>query len=145
YLRRGRLPDPLQPGETLASEGFVNANGLDLGDTISAVINGRHQELRIVGVALSPEYIFQIRPGSILPDDRLFGIFWMGETELEAAFNVEGAFNSVSLSLMHGSDERPVIEAVDRILKPYGCTGAYGRDQQVSARFVNDEIEQLRA
>lgn len=145
YLRRGRLPDPLQPGEILASEGFVNANGLDLGDTISAVINGRHQELRIVGVALSPEYIFQIRPGSILPDDRLFGIFWMGETELEAAFNMEGAFNSVSLSLMHGSDERPVIEAVDRILKPYGCTGAYGRDQQVSARFVNDEIEQLRA
>lgn len=145
HLRRGRLPDPLQPGEVLASEGFVKANSLDLGDTISAVINGRHQDLRIVGVGLSPEYIFQIRPGSILPDDRLFGIFWMSENELEAAFNMEGAFNSVSLSLMHGSNERGVIEAVDRILKPYGCTGAFGRDRQVSARFVSDEIEQLRA
>ncbi|MCA8996791.1 MAG: FtsX-like permease family protein, partial [Planctomycetaceae bacterium] len=145
YLRRGRRPNPLQPGEVLASEGFVKANKLALGDSVQAVINGRHQELRIVGVALSPEYIFQIRPGSILPDEQRFGIFWMGEQQLEAAFNMEGAFNSVSLSLMHGASEEQVIEAVDRILKPYGCTGAYGRDRQVSARFVDDEIKQLRA
>lgn len=145
YLRSGRKLDELQTGEILASEGFVKANELGVGDTIEAVINGRHQELKIVGVGLSPEYIFQIRPGDILPDEKRFGIFWMSENELEAAFNMEGAFNSVSFSLMHGASESKVIEAVDRILRPYGCTGAYGRGRQVSARFLDDEIKQLRA
>jgi putative ABC transport system permease protein len=145
HLRAGRMLNPLQPGEVLASEGFVSANGLALGDTVRAVINGRRQELRIVGVALSPEYIFQIRPGDILPDEIRFGIFWMNQTELEAAFNMEGAFNSVALSLMHGASEPDVIDHVDRLLKPYGCTGAFGRDRQVSARFLADEIQQLRA
>lgn len=145
HLRSGRTLDPLQPGEVLAGEGFMKANKLSAGDTIRAVINGRRQELRIVGIVLSPEYIFQIRPGSILPDEKRFGIFWMNEQALAAAFNMEGAFNSVSISLMHGASEQDVIEAVDRILKPYGCTGAYGRDRQISARFINDEIQQLRA
>lgn len=145
YLRAGRQLDPLRSGEVLASEGFMKANKLELDDHIQAVINGRLQDLRIVGIALSPEYIFQIRPGDLLPDEKRFGIFWMNEDELEAAFNMEGAFNSVSLSLMHGTNEDQVIEEVDRILEPYGCRGAYGRDRQVSARFLNDEIQQLRA
>uniref|UniRef100_A0A7C2K1P0 FtsX-like permease family protein n=1 Tax=Schlesneria paludicola TaxID=360056 RepID=A0A7C2K1P0_9PLAN len=145
HLREGRQLNPLQPGEVLASEGFAKANRLKPGDTVRAVINGRRQELRIVGVALSPEYIFQIRPGDILPDEVRFGIFWVNEKELEAAFNMEGAFNSVALALMHGASEPEVIDQVDRLLKPYGGRGAYGRDRQVSARFLDDEIQQLRA
>lgn len=145
YLRSGRQINPLQPGEVLVSEGFVEANELNLGDTIRAVINGRFQELRIVGIALSPEFVFQIRPGEILPDEKRFGIFWMNADELEAALNMEGAFNSVSLLLTHGTSAQSVINAVDRILEPYGGTGAFGRDRQISARFLDDEIKQLRA
>ena len=97
FLRRGRWIEPGRPDEVLASEGFVVAHGLEPGDRMPAVINGRLRRLTIVGVALSPEYIYSIRPGELVPDDRRFGIFWMDQRALAAAFDMEGGFNDVVL------------------------------------------------
>jgi putative ABC transport system permease protein len=144
HLRTGRYIDPERRGEVLASEGFVLAHHLVPGDKIRAVINGRRQQLTIVGVALSPEYIFQIRPGDLLPDDKHFGVFWMGRTDLGAAFNMQGAFNDVSLTLTPDASEPEVLRRVDRLLEPYGGLGAHGRSDQVSHRFLSDEMQQLR-
>lgn len=145
YLRRGRWIEPGQPGEVLVSEAFADAHDFKPGDTVRAILNGRREELRIVGIVLSPEYIFQIRQGDILPDDRRFGVFWMGERQLEAAFDMEGAFNDLALTVMHGASEAEIISRVDRLLEPYGSLGAYDRSDQVSNRYISDEIKQLRS
>ncbi len=144
YLRRGRYIEPGHSDEVLASEGFADAHGFQPGDRITAVINGRLKELKIVGVALSPEYIYQIRPGDIFPDDQRFGILWMGRKPLDAAFDMEGAFNDVCLTLMPGASEAEVIRRLDLLTASYGGLGAFGRHDQVSHRFVSDEIQQLR-
>lgn len=144
YLRSGRNIEPGREGEVLVSEGFALAHGMEPGDSLHAVINGRLRRLRIVGVALSPEYIYQIREGELLPDDRRFGIFWMNETELAAAFDMEGAFNDVSLTLASRASEPEVIQRLDRLLAPYGGLGAYGREDQASHRFVSNELRELR-
>ena len=70
YLRRGRWVDPARPDEVLASEMFCEAHGFNPGDRVAAIINGRQRWLTIVGVALSPEYVYAIRPGEIFPDKR---------------------------------------------------------------------------
>ena len=145
HVRRGRMLREHQSGEVLAGEAFAEANGLEPGDSVHAVINGRLQQLTIVGIVLSPEYVFTLRGGDLVPDDRRFGVFWMEQSELSAAFNMEGAFNDVSLRLMHGASEPEVITQVDRLLEPYGGIGAYGHDEQISARFLDDELKQLRA
>ena len=78
YLRSGRWITPDHPDEVLVSEAFGRANGLQPGDSIAAVINGRWERLRIVGLALSPEYVYEIRGlGDIFPDNRRFGVIWM--------------------------------------------------------------------
>ncbi len=145
FVVSGRLPEPHRFGEVLAGQSFVEANQLELGDEISAIINGRFQKLRIVGVGISPEYVFQIRGGDILPDDRRFGVFWMGREGLEAALDMKGAFNDVSLKLLRGTRDVEVIDRLDAILQPYGGVGGIPRADQVSAKFLNDEIKQLRA
>lgn len=145
HLRSGRLPEPLRESEVLASEAFVEANGLRLGDSVDAVLNGRLQPLRIVGVALSPEYVFQIRGGDILPDDKRFGVFWMRRQQLEAAFDMDGGFNNVTLRLLRGVNPDGVIEQLDQILRPYGAVGAIAREDQISVKFLNDEIKSLKA
>ncbi|MBI3467592.1 MAG: FtsX-like permease family protein [Planctomycetes bacterium] len=145
HLRSGRYIEAENSGEVLVSESFTEAHGFQPGDTLSAVINGRRQELKIVGIALSPEYIYQIRPGDIFPDARTFGVVWMGRTQLAAAFDMEGAFNDVSLSLMPGASEAEVIRRLDLLTEPYGGLGAYGRNEQVSHRFLNNEIFQLES
>jgi putative ABC transport system permease protein len=144
HLRSGRHLEPGRGGEVLVSEGFAQAHGLQPGDTLRAVINGRLQRLRIVGVALSPEYIYQIREGELLPDDRRFGVLWMGYTELAAAFDMQGAFNDVCLTLTPGASEPEVIRRLDQLLERYGGRGAFGRDDQASHKFVSNELKELR-
>lgn len=143
-LRAGRYIGPRSGDEVIVSEPFAAANGLKPGDAVGAVINGRRRRLRIVGVALSPEYIYEVGSGTLFPDNRRFGVLWMGEKELAAAYNMEGAFNDVALSLARGGSEEEVIERLDLLLARYGGLGAYGRADQLSHRFIADEIGQNR-
>jgi putative ABC transport system permease protein len=145
-LRQGRDIAPEQRQEVLVSETFAAANRLALGDTVGAIMNGRWQRLRIVGIALSPEYVYEIRgAGDIFPDNKRFGVLWMNREALAAAFNLEGAFNDVALTLVPGAREAAVIFALDQLLGRYGGLGAYGRYEQISHRFITDEMSSLRA
>lgn len=144
YLRSGRYIQPGRSDEVIASVAFVRANGLQLGDRINAIINGRWQPLRIVGTALSPEYMYEISGTELLPDNRRFGVFWMGREALATAFDLGGAFNDVALTLTPGANERAVIFRLDQILDRYGGLGAYGRDNQLSHRFLEDDLTGLQ-
>jgi len=144
FLRRGRWIDPAQSDEVLASELFCESHGLEPGDHVAAIINGRRRELTIVGVALSPEYVYAISPGEMFPDARRFGVFWMNRRSLASAFNMEGGFNDVSLALTGEISESDVIDAVDRVLEPYGGRGATPRSLQMSAWTLDNELTQLQ-
>lgn len=144
FIRQGRYLDAGRSDEVLVSEAFAQANHLQLGDRLGAVINGRWQSLRIVGLALSPEYVYEIRAGDLLPDNQRFGVLWMEQKALATAFNMDGAFNDVALSLLPQANVADVIFSLDRLLTPYGAFGAYDREDQISHRFLSDEIIQLR-
>ncbi len=143
HLRAGRWIER-DRGEAIVSESFTEGHDLELGDTVTAILNGKRQDLRIVGIAISPEYIIQVQPGALFPDKERFGILWMGYDELAASFDMEGAFNDIAVKLRPGANEDEVIRRLDLLTEPYGSFGAYGRDQQVSSRFVDEEIKQLR-
>ena len=145
FLRRGRWIEPGRPDEVLASEGFVVAHGLNPGDRVPAVINGRLRRLTIVGVALSPEFIYSIRPGELVPDDKRFGIFWMDRQALAAAYDMEGGFNDVVLALSPGVAPDETIARIDRILEPYGGLGAIPRALQLSHWTIENELNQLQS
>lgn len=145
FIRSGSYLTPGRHGDVIASEAFANANGLVVGDTIAAILNGRLRRLRIVGLALSPEYVYEIRGiGDVFPDNRRFGVFWASPELLGPAFDLHDAFNDVALTLTPGADETEVITRVDRVLARYGGLGAYGRKDQLSNRFLSDEIAQSR-
>lgn len=143
-LRAGRWPDPGRTGEILVNEPFANAHALQPGDTLDAVVAGRQQRLRMVGVALSPEYVFQVSSGSAFPDDRRFAVLWMDREAMEAAFAEQGSFDQAVITLAGGASEKDVIAELDRLLARYGAIGAHGRDRQISNRFVSEELKQLR-
>ena len=68
----------------------------------------------------------------------------MDYTELSAAFGLRNAFNDVTFRLMHGASEPEVLKRIDHLTAIYGGTGAYGRADHLSHRFVSDELVQLR-
>ncbi len=143
FLRAGRWLLPRSRGELLVGEAFAEANELHPGDTLSLLLNGRRMPFRIAGIVLSPEYIFESRPGAALPDNRSFGIFWMPYQELASAFDLYGGFNDVALTLAPGATEAAVVEARDQLLEQYGGRGAYGRATHPSHVRVSDEIRVL--
>ncbi len=144
YLRRGRMPEPGRM-EAVVGESFAVAHNFQPGSNVKAILNGRLRTLKIVGIALSPEHIIEISAGDVLPDNKRFGIFWLTSTEMEAAFDMEGACNDLSLSLMRGANESDIIRRLDNLLDDWGGIGSYGRGDQLSHRFTSDEIQQLRA
>ena len=144
YVKRGRLVRPWSTDEVIVSDTFADAHHLGPGDTLTAIIHGKRRRLTVVGVAVSPEFVYQIAPGAMFPDFKRYGVLWMGRHALAAASNMEGAFNQVSLTLARPANEQGVIDRVDAILAGYGGTGAYGRKDQFSNRFLGEELKQLR-
>ncbi|MBS1105301.1 MAG: ABC-type transport system, involved in lipoprotein release, permease component [Deltaproteobacteria bacterium] len=144
HLRRGRWIEPGRPDEVIASEAFADANRLEVGDRLGAVLRGRWQSLRIVGIGISPEYVYEIQGTNLFPDNKRFGVLWMNRDALGPAFDLDGAFNDVSLQLAPGARELDVIDRADRLLDRYGGLGAYGRKDQISHSFLSDEIRQNR-
>lgn len=144
FLRRGRFPEYSQETEVVISELFAEAQGLGIGDKIVANLGGKRETLHIVGIGLSPDSIYVVQPGLILSDNRLYGILWVPRAKLAAAFNMEGAFNEVNARVSRNGNIRRVQEELDRLLKPYGGTGAYDREDQESHGRVRDEMKELR-
>ena len=144
HLRRGRHVERGRAGEVLVSEAFAHRNHLELGSALTAVVAGRRVQLRVVGVALSPEYVMPIPPSGLAPDDRRFGVLWMARDELQSLVDLRGAINELAVALAPGADEAAVIAAMDRVLEPYGGRGAYGRGSQPSHSMLEEHIRPLR-
>jgi putative ABC transport system permease protein len=142
-LRSGRWLTPNRPDEVILSEPFAEAHALVPGDSLRAVVNGRRRTLTVVGTALSPEFVFALAPGALMPDDRRFGVLWMGREALEAAYDLDGAFDDLSVALLRGADREHVMSEVDRLLAPYGGVSALPRAEQLSNFFVTNELDQL--
>jgi len=143
-LQSGRFPDSAAPFEVIVNTPFADAHAFVPGDSFSANLRGQKRTLTIVGTALSPEFIYTIGPGAMMPDNTTFGIIWMPESAAAAAFDMVGAFNDVALSLAANAPTAPVIDALDTLLEPYGSLGAYDRTTQVSNSFLDAELAQLR-
>lgn len=143
HLRSGRMPEAANQLEVLISEAFSAANKLHPGDSLGAIINGRKERLHIVGIGISPEYVNEIK-GNSFPDNRRFGVLWMQQEALAAALNMRDSFNDVAVILAPHASESMVIERLDILLAPYGSLGAYGRDEQISHSFLDNELDSNR-
>lgn len=145
YIRSGRLPDPGRTGEIAVTETFADAHGMVPGSRFEAVMNGQKRLLTVTGVVLSPEYIYAIGPGDMVPDPRRFGVIFMPESVLAGLFDMEGAFNDLSLRTHRHAEIPAIIDAVDALLRGYGGRGAHDRTDQMSHAFLDNELIQLRA
>jgi putative ABC transport system permease protein len=144
YLRHGTAPAPGDTNGAVVNEAFAEANGLRPGMELRVILNERLQTFRVTGIVLSPEYVYAVKPGIPIPDDRFYAVLWVDRTAAEAAFNMQGAFNNAVLSLAPGADAKAVIEELDRLLEPYGSVGAVERRDQPSNRFLEDELNQQK-
>ena len=145
-LLQGRMPSPDAAGEIVADEAFAEANTLRPGDTIDAVIYGKRQTLRIVGIGLAPDHIFSIAPGELVPDNRRFGVLWMGERALAAATDRVDAINTLVVLLERDAGLGEVIRQLDaltRVIPPVFLVVATFIVLVVLGRLIRTERAQI--
>jgi putative ABC transport system permease protein len=144
YIRKGRLPDPVRDDEVVINETFAQAHSLNPGDQFAAVINGKWKKLTITGIALSPEFVLLMKAGAMSPDFKRYGALWMTRKAISKAYDMDGAFNDVVLTLYPGTQLSDVTRDLDNVLEKYGGFGAYGRKDQISHRLLSEEFRQLK-
>ena len=132
--------------DALVSQGFAQARGLKPGASLSALINGRRRALRIVGIAMSPEFIFAGLFG--MPDQRGFGIFWVDQATLAAAYDMQASFNTLAVRLTPAGartlSDRAVIAELALPLARYGGAAPRPRAEQSSHAMLDNEIKEQR-
>lgn len=143
-IRQGSWISPGRKDEVILSEPFAQAHKLKPGEQINIIMNGHKKRFHIVGIALSPEFIYSIGPGALMPDDQRFGVMWMSEDVLAAAYDLKESFNYLSLTLARNTPTAAVLKRLDGLLEPYGGVSAFTRDEQISNWFVMNEIEQQK-
>jgi putative ABC transport system permease protein len=145
HIRAGRRVNPRSTSEVVLSEAFAQAHGFEPGDSFDATFKGAKRRLQVVGIALSPEYVFFFIPGSMVPDDRRGGVMWMDRTAMGEIFDLDRSFNQVGMTLLPGASEAEVRRRTDEILRPYGGAGAFGRADHMSIATLDAEMRQLRS
>ncbi|MCP4644953.1 MAG: ABC transporter permease, partial [bacterium] len=78
--------------EVILSERFAQENRLKVGDRIEISLGSKKHSLRIVGLGLSPEYVYMIRNvQELFPSPQRFGILWVPQDFAESALAMEAA------------------------------------------------------
>ncbi len=143
-LRGGYFPG-VAAEEVIVNERFAEANALRIGDTFQATLNERKEDLRIVGTCYSPEYVYAIRTvGQFAPDYHDFGIIFARERFVEDAFDMTNAVNDVCGLLHPGANVERVLDTISDRLEDYGVYWKYGRDRQMSNRYLLEELKGVR-
>ena len=144
-LRQGSWITPGRNDQVILSEPFAEAHELGVGEKITIILNGHKRQFNIVAIALSPEFIYSIGPGALMPDDERFGVMWLPNKVLAGAFDLEESFNYLSVSLIPNMPTAPVLNQIDYLLEPYGGISANTRENQISNWFVMNEIAQQKS
>lgn len=143
HIREGRMPESGRDDEVVVLASFAEAHGLHPGDRFPAVLNGTLRELRVVGLAMSPEFVFAVAGGSFIQDAKRFGVLWMNRDAVAAAFRMEGSFDDVVIALQPGASPERTTADVRRVLEPYGVLYSIPRARQISNHILENELGQL--
>jgi putative ABC transport system permease protein len=146
-VRQGSYFTDRRANEVIVNEAFARRHALYPGQWIHLLLNNRRQELFIVGTAISSEFTYLVGPGTIVPDAKHFGVFYVKQTFAEEVFDFEGASNQVLGLLSPGVRDRPqdVLLRAESLLETYGVFDTTPLKDQPSNRFISNEIQGLRA
>ncbi len=144
YLKSGRFFSEEAIDEVIINDIFVNKNGLRIGDKIYASINNKKQHLKIIGTALSPEYVYMIRNSQeFIPSPERFAVLWVKEDFAEMVFDMAEACNEIIGLAESESELDNIIDRAKKILDPYGYFTTIKRRDQLSNSYLSGEIDGL--
>ncbi len=143
-VRSGKYLNPDSQNVCLVSEKFANANQLERGKSIKLIVDGQISKFRIDGIVESPEFIYPMRSmEEFSPSYDDFGIVYIKESMAQNLLGYESAYNQLHVIFEESAIQEPIINKIEKILKPYGFTYGTKRKDQLSDAALASEIDGL--
>lgn len=143
-VQRGRYLEPSDLESALLHTKFAEDTGLKPGGRLRIRSDSVTHDIRIVGIAASPEYMFPTRSKNEIPSVAGFTILFMPQHEVERLFGKTNTVTDVAVRISSGADQGRVMDDVEEILEPYRIVASTPREDQPSAFSLAEEIDQNR-
>ena len=144
-IEEGSYFEQGQSGQVVVETSFADIHGIHPGDTVTPLIDGKTAELKVVGIAASPEYLI-VSPGKqdIMPSPRAFAVLFLPQGELQAMTGNKGVINDIAVTFKPDADGESVIAAISALLEPYGVRDTTPRDEQPSFAALKLDLDGYR-
>ena len=138
YLFKGEDFNPNDEEGIWIDKRFADGRNLDIGDKITLKFDGKEVSKTVRGIMYSPEYVYYIQEGSLLPDFSQVGFAYMPSKG--ADFDIE--YNAIALDAYEDLDEKDFKSALEEKLGQKAYVQYVDRDNNVGIKTLQDEIDQ---
>ena len=138
YLFKGQDFNPNDEEGIWIDKRFADGRNLDIGDKITLKFDGKEVSKTVRGIMYSPEYVYYIQEGSLLPDFSQVGFAYMPSKG--ADFDIE--YNAIALDAYEDLDEKDFKSALEETLGQKAYVQYVDRDNNVGIKTLQDEIDQ---
>ena len=138
YLFKGKDFDPNDEEGIWIDKRFADGRKLDIGDKITLKFDGNKVSKTVRGIIYSPEYVYYIQEGSLLPDFSQVGFAYIPSKG--ADFDI--VYNTIALDGYEELDEKDFKSALEDKLGQKAYVQYVDRDNNVGIKTLQDEISQ---
>lgn len=138
YLFKGKDFDPNDEEGIWIDKRFADGRNLDIGDKITLKFDGNKVSKTVRGIMYSPEYVYYIQEGSLLPDFSQVGFAYIPSKG--ADFDI--VYNTIALDGYEELDEKDFKSALEDKLGQKAYVQYVNRDNNVGIKTLQDEISQ---
>ncbi len=143
YVEAGRYPAPGSRNEVLLNPKFAAETGTGVNSMLTLRIGGERREVRVVGIASDPEYLYALRSTGDLPSPGDFAVLFVPESGIERLLGTVGSGNDVAVRAP-GADIDVLTDRLEDELRPYGLVDTVPRADQPGVDGLRSELEQNR-
>ena len=137
----GRYLGPPHKREVLLERSFAEFHKLKIGDYVHPVVEGDVTDFEIVGIAMSPEYMYAIQSKQyMMPTPSTFGVLWMRLNQVERLLGYTGTVNDVSVTTQEGKADS-AMRHTHAMLRRYGAEKPVPRAEQPSNYMLELDLQ----
>ena len=145
FILKGRYLASVDQKSVLVESHFADVYGLQPGDTVRPIVNGRIIRFKVVGLAASPEYLI-VSAGrqEIVPSASTFAVLFVPLPELRELTGARHSINDIAVTFNEGADRQKAIGDIKNRLRPYGLLTTTLRKDQPSNAALKLDVEGFR-
>ena len=147
HLKNGSYFTPEKKNEVIVSYRFAQSRNIRPGSYISIIIKGQKKKLYVIGTAISSEYVFMVPPGSMCPDTKDYGVFWVKDQFAQDTLGYDGTCNNIVGLFARDNiiDSQNTLNSFSKKLNQYGIFTSTLLKNQQSNLSLSSEMSAIQS